>query len=492
MRQRAFLRHEVAPAPRVRPGSLLRVIPVLALSSVLASVAACRDRAPDAVTFARLGLGLTHPAYLELPMPVSVELPIGRAGSAFARRSATAPASAPDSLRAQIAPPSTGASAAVLVPYHVELRARHLPALRLEICIDHRPPQPRMTLALARSLRHGASLVIDDVRAEQIAGRPWQRTRFSHAARPGPLAKPSIGIEYAAVSGAHLYRVTAYGPAGDVDALAERVAPTLRLDGGGDPPLWPIAGSPPGTPAAVERAAAAVVVVVAADIDMGDAAAGEPVSIRPTATGSGIAVDAEGNVLTSAHTLHDEQRDILHDLFLIGQERAGVLVFVCAGRPAQAELERDLDLALIRCTLDLSGGAFAPADWPALATAAAPMPGPGDRIWVLGRAATGDGALEARPGRVLGASSPDPGAAGPALITIDVPVVHGMSGGAVVDADGALLGVVHGFRERFQADLAGVRRTGRFGLMRPITHAQALLEIRRRLRSPRQSTGMTR
>jgi hypothetical protein len=361
----------------------------------------------------------------------------------------------------------------VLVPYHVELRARHLPALRLEIYIDHRPPQPRTALALARSLRHGASLVIAGVHAEQIAGRGWQRTRFSHGA-PGSMAGPVIGIEYAAVSGAHVYRVTAYGPAGAAEALAERVAPTLRLDGAGDPPLWPPPGPPPGTPAAVERAAAAVVTVVAADIYMGDAAAGEPMAIRPTAVGSGVAVDSRGHVLTSAHTLHDEQRDTLHDLFLIGQDRAGVLAFVCAGRPAQAALDREIDLALIRCDLDLSGGAFAPADWPALAPAAAPLPAPGDRIWVLGRAATDDGALEARPGRVVGAPDPDPAGAG--LITIDVPVVSGMSGGAVVDAHGALLGVVQGFRERFQADLSGVRRTGRIGLMRPMTHARALLD----------------
>lgn len=483
MRQRAFSRHDVAPAPRVRPGSLLSVL--LALSAALATIAACRDRAPDAVTFAHLGLGLAHPADLELPMPVSIELPLGRGGSPLAQRSTAterATPSAPDSLPAQLAATPGPPRTPVLVPYHVELRGRHLPALRLEIYIDHRPPQPRMALALARGLRHGASLVIADVHDEQIAGRGWQRTRFSHASRAGSLAGPVIGIEYAAVSGAHIYRVTAYGPAGDAEALAERVAPTLRLDGSGDLPLWPLPGPPQETPDAVTRAAAAVVAVVAASIDMGDAAAGEPMTIQPTAVGSGIAIDTAGHVLTSAHTLHDEQRDIPHALFLIGQERAGVLVFVCAGRPAQAEIDRELDLALIRCDLDLSGGAFAPADWPALATAVAPMPAPGDRIWVLGRAATDDGALEARPGHVVGASPADPGPAGAGIITIDVPVVPGMSGGAVVDAHGALLGVVQGFRERFQADLAGVRRTGRIGLMRPITHAQALLEVGHRLR----------
>lgn len=470
MRQRAFSRHEVAPAARAQPGSRLRLSSLLALSAVLASIAACRERA-DPVAFAHLGLALAHPASLDLPMPVSTALPLGRAGSAIARRSTArepAPPGATASLPAPIAPPAH----AVLLPYHVELRARHTPALRLEIYIDHRPPQPRMALALARSLRHGASLVIADVRAEQIAGRRWQRTRFSHASGPASQAGPWIGIEYAAVSGAHLYRVTAYGPAGDAEALAGRVAPTLRLAGTDDLPLWPLPAPPPGTPDAVQRAAEAVVLVVAADIATSDAA-GAPITIQPVATGSGIAIDPEGHVLTSAHTLHDEQRDAPHDLFLIAHERAGVLVFACAGRPEHATLDLDLDLALVRCDLDLSGGAFAPAGWPALPAGAAPVPSPGTEIWVLGRAVTADGALQAQPGRVMSAS---PGAdpAGADLVPIDVPVVPGMSGGAVVDAQGALLGVVQGYRERFQADRAGVRSTGRVGLIRPVAHVQAL------------------
>lgn len=501
----------VAPAPRVRTssperrpvcptsrtpavarratpdaGSLVRVLPVLALIATLAGAAACRDHAPDdAVTFAHLGLGLTHPAFLDLPAPVSFEPPLARAASSAPRGAAIARA-APSRLSApaQIAPPGRAHDpAAVLVPYHVELRARHMPALRLEIYVDHRPPQPRTALALARSLRHGASLVIADVHAEPIAGRSWQRTRFSHArADDRPGAELMTAVEYAAVSGARVYRVTAYGPPGAAEALAGRVAPTLRLEGGDDAPLWPPPASPHGMPAAVERAAAAVVAVIAADIDPGTAAG--LMTIRPAAVGSGVAIDADGHVLTSAHTLHDEQRDAPHDLFLVGQERAGVLVFVCAGRPGQAELDRELDLALIRCELDPSGGAFAPARWPALATAPAASPAPGDRIWVLGRAESDDGALAVRSGRVTAASPSAPDPAGAGLVTIDVPVTPGMSGGAVVNEHGTLLGVIQGYRERFQADHAGVRRTGRIGLMRPASQAEALIEARHRRRSP--------
>lgn len=434
------------------------------------------------MTFAHLGLGLAHPSFLDLPAPVSVEHPLARA-MATPRSTALPRATPPprDSLAqpAQIAQPGRAHDpAAVLVPYHVELRARHLPALRLAIDIDHRPPQPRTALALARTLRHGAGLTITDVHAEQIAGRSWQRTRFARARAGAELV---TGVEYAAVSGAHVYRVTAYGPPGAADALAARVAPTLRLDAGKDAPLWPPPAPPGGTPEPVTRAAAAVVAVVAADID---ATSAGPVTIRPAAVGSGVTLDPDGHVLTSAHTLHDEQRDALHDLFLVGQERAGVLVFVCAGRPARAAIDRQLDLALIRCELDPDGSPFTPARWPSLTTAPAASPAPGDRVWVLGRAETDDGALAVRPGHVTTASASEPAPGDAGLVPIDVPVTAGLSGGAVVDEHGALLGLVQGFRERFQADRAGVRRTGRVGLVRPASQAQALLAARHRTPRP--------
>ncbi|HWN70091.1 MAG TPA: hypothetical protein VNM90_20765, partial [Haliangium sp.] len=199
--------------------------------------------------------------------------------------------------------PSTRPQApeAVLVPYHVEMRAPRPRGLRLEIHIDRRPQQPRTALALARGVRHGASLAIAEVTTERIDGRPWQRTRFTHAGEDGPEA----GIEYAALAGRYLYRVTAYGPPGPAAALAGRVAPTLHLPGvpDGGPDLPPDAHqSMAGAPEAVQRAAGGVVVVIAADLHT---APGGPVALAPAAMGSGVAVDAAGRVLTSLHTLHD-------------------------------------------------------------------------------------------------------------------------------------------------------------------------------------------
>jgi S1-C subfamily serine protease len=453
---------------------------IVIISSAGAWSSACRDDAGEPVAFAHLGLMLAHPAFLESPAPVTSVLSPGLP-AALARTVASAtgpgapaeppaaPRPAPASPVARTQPPEVG-----LVPYHVELRASRPRGLRLEIYIDHRPQQPRTALALARGVRHGASLAIAEVATERIDGRTWQRTRFSYRGEDGPEA----GIEYAALAGPYLYRVSVCGPADAATALAGRVAPTLRLRGAPDPVLEAPLRPTDGAPAAVQRAGGAVVVVVVADLD--HAAPGGPVTLAPAAMGSGVVVDAEGRVLTSLHTLHDEARDALHDVFLVGREHAaGGLVFVCAGRPHEpghATIDRALDLALIRCELDMSGEALAPPGWLALDLEPAAVPAAGTRLWVLGYAEADDGVLRARAGSVLGPSQPG---AGPEQgLAIDVAITPGMSGGAVVDERGALVGVVQGFRERFQASSAGIRAVGRTGLVRTAQQARLLIEAR--------------
>jgi S1-C subfamily serine protease len=448
---------------------------------------ACRDRTGERVAFAHLGLSLAHPAVLESPAPViggpsaallsALALTVAGAGPGAPAQPAQPPQPGDRAAAPRPVPASPAARArlseAMLVPYHVELRASRPRGLRLEIHIDHRPQQPRTALALARGVRHGASLAIAEVASERIEGRSWRRTRFSYRGEDGSQA----GIEYAALAGPYLYRVTAYGPADAAAALAGHVAPTLRLRGAPDSALE----DPPATgvvPAAVQRAAGAVVAVVAADLD--HAAPDGPVTLAPAAMGSGVVVDAEGRVLTSLHTLHDEGRDALHDLFLVGREHAALgLVFVCAGRahaPGHANINRALDLALIRCELDMSGEALAPSGWLALAPVAAAPPAAGTRLWVLGYAEADDGVLRARAGGAMGPSQPG---AGPEQgFAVDVAITPGMSGGAVVDERGALVGVVQGFRERFQASSAGIRGVGRTGLVRPAQQARLLIEGR--------------
>lgn len=417
-------------------------------------MAGCGD-AREAVPFERLGLRLAYPDTLEPPAPAG-----------------TAPA--PDLIRAMAGDAAGHATedeaghvaGDVAAPYHVALRAPRPRGLRLEIHIDREPAHPRTALALARGLRHGASLQIAEVARERIGGQSWQRTRFSHVTGDGR----ETGIEYAARAGRHLYRVTAYGPDGPATALAAQVAPTLRLRHAPGQDLGALHAPAHDAPAAVQRAAGAVVAVLAANLAPDRAPA-----LAPAAMGSGVVLDAQGHVLTSLHTLHDQARDALHDLFLVARSRPdGGLVFVCAGRPARGRLDRTRDLALIRCERDMSGVALEPTGWPALAPG--PAPATGTRLWALGYAEADDGALRARAGTALGPSRPD---ADPEQnLAVDAPIAPGMSGGAVVDEHGALIAVVQGFRERFRASREGTRVAGRIGLVRSVEHLGTLLRAR--------------
>ena len=447
--------------------SLLACAPPLALCLVMCGTTACD--AGSLVPSTHPGLTLDHPDWLGPSTPAHAPVPglgqvhgIGAPSPGLARAAATSRAARPLSREPRPAPP--GSVGSVRVPYHVALRAPRLPGLRVEIHIERAPRQPRTALALARSVRHGASLAITEVATARIRGQSWQRTRFTHA-MDGAL---TAGIEYAALAGSYLYRVTAYGPPGPASRLARRMAPTLRLHAAPGPTLAAPQASSVG-PEPVQRAAGAVVAVLAADLDV---APGQPVTIVPAAMGSGVVADAEGRVLTSLHTLHDQGRDALHDLFLIGREHPSHgLMFVCAGRPEHGRMERALDLALLRCELDMSGDALAPSGWRSLTLGSAPASG--SQIWALGFADADDGVMRARAGEALGPSRPG---AGPEQgLAIDVPITAGMSGGAVVDERGALVGIVQGFRERFEASSAGIRGIGRIGLVRPAQQARPLL-----------------
>lgn len=373
--------------------------------------------------------------------------------------------------RAGVTPGRERAADAMLLPYHVELRARDGSA-RLEVYIDRQPPQPRVALALARGMRHGASLELAEAHTETIAGRRWWRTRFSYAQQ----GQRAAGIEHATVAAGRLYRVTAHGAPGDAARLAAQVAPALRVvaSRAGDPVDQEDPAGSPAPPAAVDRAAEAVVAVVAADwLAMAPGYVG---TLRPAAMGSGVTVDADGRVLTSFHTLHDEGRDALHDLFLVARQHpdTGALVFSCAGRPEHGRLHRELDLAMIQCELDMNGRPVTPAGWPVLGMEPRREIAPGEPLWVIGHAEDGDGARSARPGQVTGWTGAN-GARGRTFLTTDARIVPGLSGGAAVDRRGALIGVVAGFRDRFRANATDVRRIGRVGLLRPAGQVHTLV-----------------
>jgi S1-C subfamily serine protease len=197
--------------------------------------------------------------------------------------------------------------------------------------------------------------------------------------------------------------------------------------------------------------------------------------------GSGVVVGRDGSILTNYHVIHD-QRGRLHDVFVIGrfseQDKAPQLY--CAGKPSRGKLQRELDLALIKCDLDLDGRGWSPTSsattWATLPQARTTDVKIGQRIWVLGYPDVGGGGLTLAEGEVDGWSGVD-GAAGKDFLKTDAAIRHGNSGGPVVDDAGRLVGIASAVRTKQNAagDLIEVVQAG--GRVRPIAAATDLLAI---------------
>lgn len=497
--------------------------------ALLGSALACSvSSQPDSRPLARDGLSLTVPNTLAAPIPAAAaraeglyrslrgeldpapSVAPGNASRAGKRAEGTAAeAAATDRLETAPRPRAEAAESRTRSSYHVFLGDQRHPGAGVELHIEDCPQQPRIELAWTRSMRYGAALTVADADVERIAGRPWQRLRFSYTRRPAGAESPSIhGIEYAAVGGGRLYRVTIVGAAARADALAAAIAPTLRIPARErcapvvSADLAAAADAADAVPAAVARARADAVLVVAADWRSD---AGERARLVPAALGSGLRWDARGSVLTSLHVVLDEARGAPHDAFVLGRSHtppgsaAPVLQFECAGHiparalaaashpPSQSDtgaaaLAPLRDQARIRCAWDLDGRPWPADELPASRADALPLERvarPADRdadadaqVWLLGYARADDGLSSARSGRLLGPAPPSPwppgAVAAPAdLLAVDIAVEPGLSGGAVVDEHGRLLGTVFGYRERLQQRAGTLAATARIGLLVP-------------------------
>jgi len=202
--------------------------------------------------------------------------------------------------------------------------------------------------------------------------------------------------------------------------------------------------------------------------------------LRARGGGSGVIVGKDGSILTNFHVIHD-RNGRLHDAFVIGrfseQDKAPQLH--CAGKPSRGKLQRELDLALIKCDLDLDGRSWNPArgtTWPTLPQAHTSDIKMGQRIWVLGYPDVGGGGLTLSEGEALGWSGVD-GAVGKDFLKTDAAIRHGNSGGPVVDDEGRLVGIASAVRTKQNAagDIVEVVQAG--GRIRPIAAATDLLAI---------------
>lgn len=348
--------------------------------------------------------------------------------------------------------------------YHVDFTSSLDPSARIEVLIDKKPAFSNIVtgLDLDRRTRWGELYTLDDSSVVPIAGHDWLRTsfRYAHVTEKGDVPRVDSAIEYATIDRDQIYVITLYGSPAELSRIEEVVAPSLRVPTGTGMPLVPQTRmlSQLTYPNAVARAFDSTVMVLSADLVDG--------RLKATGGGSGVVVGSDGSILTNWHVVHDKEGRP-HDAFVIGRfsapDRAPQLW--CAGRPSRGKLQKEVDLALIKCDLDLDGRRWNPTStvWATLPEARGADIQMGQRLWVLGYPDVGGGGLTLSEGLVEGWTGVD-GAAGRDFIKTDAAIKNGNSGGPVVNDKGNLVGIAAAFRAQK-------------GLVRPLSTASCLLAI---------------
>jgi protease PrsW len=376
-------------------------------------------------------------------------------------------------------------------PYHVAFTYIRDAAVRLEVLIDQKPAWSNIVtgLDLGRRTRWGELYRLESSGVKSIAGHDWLRTSFhyAHVSEKGDLPRVDHAVEYATVGRDRLYVISMYGNDSQVARIEETIAPTLRVETRTGAPLLPQEGrlreqlARHTIPAAVEKAFHSTVMVVVADLVDGQ--------LRPRGGGSGVIVGQDGSIVTNFHVIHDKNGR-LHDLFVIGRylepDRAPQLW--CAGSPSRSKQQLELDLALIKCDLDLDGRNWNPAwlgQWPKMQNAPLGELEQGQRLWVLGYPDVGGGGLTASFGMVEGWTGEERGV-GRDFIKTDASITHGNSGGPVVNDQGEFVGIATAFRTKVKVD-GTIIETSKIGLVRPRSAASDLIAIAAAGWTPREN-----
>lgn len=431
---------------------LLVVIAALALVAT-GGLAYRSLTAPSMHAYEKEGLGFTWPGQWLPSEPVAMAPP---------RLLGGVDAQAPGKTRAPI--------------FHEIYSYARDPELRLEVRIDYRAGYGNLrgVLSFERRNRYGEMYRQIDGRAMNIGGHDWLRTRYQYAYKPEKTHSPrtAVAVEYATLGGNRLYVVTIHGSPRATQWLSGIVGPTLIVPPETRAaPMSPlVVGEPRIHREVVRQTLPSVVLVMAVDL--------HGKRLAPVAGGSGTVVAADGSILTNFHVIYDEERDRLHDLFVIGRfhGEGREPEYVCAGRPNRSKIMAERDLALIQCDLDMDGQPWTPHDWPAVPIDLSENAARGEQIWVIGYPDVGGGAAAVSTGEVTGTVRDDIDGQTSFLVTT-ASISAGSSGGAAIDEQGFLVGVPTAFRARARVDGKDVTRLDDEGLVRPLARAAPLIAV---------------
>jgi S1-C subfamily serine protease len=213
-----------------------------------------------------------------------------------------------------------------------------------------------------------------------------------------------------------------------------------------------------------QRTMPATVFLVAGDTKHG--------KLVPVSSGSGTILTADGAILTNHHVIFDKEHKRLHDFVAVGLLKAydQSPELTCMAIPRHGLIDRDLDLAVVKCEEDLSGKPFHASGWPTIPIGSSDdlMPGASE-VFVIGYPGVGGPTIHVTRGTVSGFLGKE-GGAGRFWVKTDAAIAHGNSGGTAIDDDGNLVGIPTAVFPG-QADLGE-----RVGLLRPVELAKELIQ----------------
>ncbi|TAJ17030.1 MAG: serine protease [Planctomycetota bacterium] len=187
----------------------------------------------------------------------------------------------------------------------------------------------------------------------------------------------------------------------------------------------------------------------------------------PLGSGSGVVVDARGRILTNAHVVSGARGGAALDL-AVGFTSDPALPPIPCFAAELLEFRPDLDLALLGIRGWIDGRPFASAPaFPACKLREGAAPALGERLIVLGYPMTGGASsmvpISLTEGVMSGWSQDSVGR----LVKTDAAIHAGVSGGACLDAAGALVGLP-------SSSLADANQAGGLGFVIPLERLPAV------------------